>query len=119
MTVTLANTARSSARATIRTGAGVRTRSTSPSARPRVARSTTSPVFSRPAGRTAAASSCRVVIPAARRDALALRLKVAAVAVVALVGMGVSGAEFSSWADPDPAVDFVAGDPAWAHVSGR
>ena len=42
-----------------------------------------------------------------------------AVAVVALVGVGMSASEFSSWTQPDPAVDYVAGDPAWAHVSGR
>lgn len=120
MTATLASTARSSARTTVRTGAGVRTSTrTSPTARPLRGGPTTSPVAPRVVGRTAATSSCRVVSPAGRREALVLKLKVAAVAVVALVGVGVSTAEFASWAEPDPAVDYVAGDPAWAHVSGR
>ncbi|WP_255621826.1 hypothetical protein [Tessaracoccus sp. OS52] len=39
--------------------------------------------------------------------------------VVALLGVGVSTAEFASWSTPDPAVQFVQGDPAWAHVEGR
>ncbi len=117
MTATLASTARSSARATVRTGTGVRKSTTSPAARPGLTRSATSRVSSRSVGKAAAASSCRVVVPAPRRDALALKLKVAAVAVVALVGLGVSGAEFSSWTEPDPAFDFVSGHPAWAHVS--
>ncbi len=48
-----------------------------------------------------------------------LRLKVAAIATLGVVGMGVSVAEFASWSEVDPAVEVVHGDPAWAHVSGR
>jgi len=120
MTATLASTARSSARTTVRTGAGDRARpGAAPAARPMLGAPVSSPASPRIVGRTAAPSSCRVVSPVGRRDGLVLKLKVAAVAFVALVGVGVSGAEFSSWLQPDPAVDFVAGDPAWAHVSGR
>ncbi len=118
MTATLASTARSSARTTVRTGAGVRTR-TSPAARPVRGGPNASPASPRVVGRTAAASSCRVVSPVGGQSALVLKFKVAVVAVVALVGLGMSAAEFSSWTQPDPAVDYVAGDPAWAHVSGR
>lgn len=119
MTATLASTARSSARTTVRAGDGVRRPVNAPVARPVLGAPVSSPASPRIVGRTAAPSSCRVVSPVGRRDGLVLKLKVAAVAVVALVGVGVSGAEFSSWAQPDPAVDFVAGHPAWAHVSGR
>lgn len=120
MTATLASTARSSARTTVRTDAGVRTPArTSPVARP--ARSgpglPAGPV--RAVGRTAGVSSCHVISPASRWGVLVLKLKVTAVAVVALVGVGVSAAELSTWTQPDPAVDYVAGDPAWAHVTGR
>ena len=66
-----------------------------------------------------AASACRVVSPEVRRAGVVLRVKVATIALVALVGLGASAAEVSSWSNPDPAVDYVAGDPAWAHVSGR
>ncbi len=120
MTTTLASTARSSARTSVRTDAGVRTPSrTSPAARRVLRGPLASPSAPRITGRTAAASSCRVISPADRREGLVLKFKVAAVAVVALVGLGVSAAELSSWTQPDPAVDYVAGDPAWAHVSGR
>ena len=33
-----------------------------------------------------------------------------------VVGVGVSAGEFASMATPDPAREYVAGHPAWAHV---
>ena len=120
MTATLASTSRRSARSTVCTSVGSRTTArTSPSARPVLGLPLTSPAAPRVVGRTGAATSCRVVSPAGRRSAFVLKVKVAVVAVVALVGVGVSAAEFSSWTQPDPTVDYIAGDPAWAHVSGR
>ena len=120
MTATLASTSRPSVRTTVRVGADVRTPTrTSPSARPTLGGPSASPAVPSVVGRTAAASSCRVVSPARQKNALVLKFKVAAVAVVALVGVGMSASEFSSWTQPDPAVDYVVGDPAWAHVSGR
>lgn len=68
---------------------------------------------------SAAVAACRVVWPEVRRAGVVLRVKVATIALVALVGLGASAAEISSWANPDPAVEYVAGDPAWAHVTGN
>lgn len=120
MTATLASTARPSERITVRPGADVRTRSrTAPISRPVLGAPGSSQASPRVVGRTATASSCRVASPVVPRDGLVLKLKVAAIAAIALVAVGVSGAEFSSWSQPNPAADFVAGDPAWAHVSGR
>lgn len=120
MTATMASTARSSARTTVRNGAGVRTPARiSPSVRPSRGGPVGPAQSVRLAGRTAAMASCRVVSPAAPRGGLVLKLKVAAIAVVAVVSVGLSAAEFSTWTQPDPAFDHVAGDPAWAHVTGR
>lgn len=93
-----------------------RTRRGVPAARPRegaLARPLTAP---RP-GRTRAVASCEV---SSARPVVAdwwLRAKVALVALVALGGATVAVAEFATWTQPDPAVSFVEGDPAWAHVS--
>lgn len=62
-------------------------------------------------------ASCVVQRPA--QVGWMLRLKVAAIATLGVVGMGVSVAEFASWSEVDPAVEVVHGDPAWAHVGGR
>lgn len=45
-----------------------------------------------------------------------LRIKVFVAVALMVVGFGVSVAEMASWAHPDPAVEYVKGDPAWAHV---
>ncbi|HJE52163.1 MAG TPA: hypothetical protein K8V15_09375 [Tessaracoccus flavescens] len=46
-----------------------------------------------------------------------LQVKVAAVALLAVVGAGVSVQQFAAMTQPDPAVTYVAGDPGWAHVN--
>lgn len=109
MTATLASTARSSVRTPART---------SPVARPVLGGPVASPDGLTIPRRPHAVASCRVVSPSARHAGLVLRLKVSAVAMVALVGIAASAAEFSTWTEPDPAVEYVAGDPAWDHVTG-
>ncbi|MFT3887036.1 MAG: hypothetical protein QM713_02575 [Arachnia sp.] len=70
----------------------------------------------RPApGRTGTVASC-VVNPAPRPAALGLRLKVAAVGIVAAFGVAVCVPQFVAMSHPDPAKEYVAGHPAWAHV---
>lgn len=104
----------------------VRTRATRtefafPAARPQGAAPLARPQRPVTPGRVGVASSCagvssaRAVAPVSRL----LRLKVAAVAAVALLGVGVSTAGFVSWSQPDPAVDVVVGDPGWSHVTGN
>ena len=44
-------------------------------------------------------------------------MKVAVVGLLAAVGVAVTAAQFVGMSQPDPAVQYVAGDPAWAHVS--
>ena len=89
-------------------------------ARPVLGGPAASPVVMRMASRRpVAAAACRVVSPAARRAGLFMKIKVTMVVAVALMGMGASVAEFATWTQPDPSVEYVAGDPAWAHVEGR
>lgn len=91
-----------------------------PLSRPVVGAPTAAPTRIRVTGRPQHRPvSCRVASPRARRNALVMRIKVATIGLLALVGVGASAAEFASWSHPDPAVDYVAGDPAWAHVTGR
>ena len=116
MTATLASTARTS----VVTGTGARRlRGAAPKARPELGGPSATPLVRSATRRPATAASCRVVSPTARRAGMLMKLKVSVVAVVALVGVGVSTAEFASWSQVDPAVEFVAGDPAWAHVTSR
>ena len=42
--------------------------------------------------------------------------KVVTAVALMVVGFGVSVAEMASWVHLDPAVEYVKGDPAWAHV---
>lgn len=122
MTATLVgSTSHVVGRSTVRTRGGVRRpHGSSPLARPVLGGPEAAPARRRVGRRSdVPAVSCRVVSPEARRAGLVMRLKVVAVGLVALVGVGASAAEFVSWSQPDPAVDYVAGDPAWAHVSGR
>lgn len=120
MTATLAGTERSSARTsgTISTGTH-RQRGSAPLARPQLARTRASSLARTASRGSIHSSACHVTSPAALRAGLFLKVKVATVVVLALVGAGVSVAEFASWSEVDPAVEFVAGDPAWAHVTGR
>ena len=60
-------------------------------------------------------SSCSVAAPAPKVSPL-LALKVAGVGVLALIGAVVS-VQNLAFAEPDPAQQYVAGDPAWAHVT--
>ncbi len=75
-----------------------------------------------PGRRTISGRSLRPVacdgVLVARRAGMGLWLTVRVCVAVALmiVGFGVSVAEMASWAHPDPAVEYVKGDPAWVHV---
>lgn len=105
---------------TITTPAGTGARRGAWTASPRTAARTplARPVRGLTPGHTRTTASCSLVVPAARpRVDIVTGLKVSLVAVVALVGAVASGVEFASWAEPDPAVEYVAGDPAWAHVA--
>lgn len=66
-------------------------------------------------GRVGAAASCSVSRPAAKASPL-LALKVAAVGALAVLGTVVSWQNLTP-VEPDPALEYVAGHPAWAHVS--
>lgn len=74
---------------------------------------------SRPAapGRTRVVASCAVGRPAAPRSPW-LAAKVAVVSLLAVFGGAVSVTQLVGGAvSPDPAVQYVAGDPGWAHVT--
>lgn len=69
-------------------------------------------------GRFGSVSSCvaaRVEVPVP--STLWLKIKVAAVGVLAIAGVAASASSFIAMAQPDPATGYVAGDPAWAHVT--
>ncbi|GAB3814013.1 hypothetical protein GCM10028820_09410 [Tessaracoccus terricola] len=100
-----------------RTGAKPGRRPVAPGGRPRVEPPLARPVVGPRPGRGRSVAACRVG-PRPRGQFL-LGLKVATVAVLAVVGIGASVAEFVSWESPNPAVEYVQGDPAWAHVEGR
>ena len=72
--------------------------------------------FAPDASRRSVAACSRTIRP---RRQFILGLKVATVALLAVVGVGASVAEFASWETPNPAVEYVQGDPAWVHVEGR
>ncbi len=65
-------------------------------------------------GRVGRVASCVAVRPQPQPRWLAA--KVVGLCLLALVGVGVSAGEFASMATPDPAREYVAGHPAWAHV---
>ncbi|GAA4903136.1 hypothetical protein GCM10025789_22430 [Tessaracoccus lubricantis] len=88
----------------------------SPAARPEPHLPRLHPARTALPGRTAAPASCRVVSPEPRSPWLVA--KVAVVSLLALVGGAVSAVELvDAVAAPDPATAYVAGDPAWAHVT--
>ncbi len=45
------------------------------------------------------------------------RVKTGVVAALMLLGGATAAAEFASWAEPNPELEYVAGHPAWAHVT--
>lgn len=63
-------------------------------------------------------SSCRVAATAPAVG-VTVKLKLLAVAALAVLGTGVAVGGFIDQAQPDPQVDIVAGDPGWAHVTRR
>lgn len=67
------------------------------------------------AGRVGSATSCVVDRPEPKASPW-LMLKVAAVGLIAVIGGAVS-VQGLVLAEPDPALEYVAGDPAWAHVT--
>lgn len=69
-------------------------------------------------GRVGAVTSCVAARPAVR--APWLRWKVAAVGALVVFGTAVAVPQYVAMLDtshPDPALGYVAGDPAWAHVT--
>ena len=66
-------------------------------------------------GNIARVTSCVAVRPAVAAPRL-LALKVAAVSLLAVVGGVASVVQFAAAVQPDPAYEYVAGDPGWAHV---
>lgn len=62
--------------------------------------------------------SCRSV-PASAASSLLLTVKLALVAVLAVVGVGASVVGFAQQFAPEVSPVAVSGDPAWAHVMGR
>ena len=120
MTAVLTSTARSGAHALAGTGTRTRRlRGSAPLARPHGLRPQTPSVEGNAPRRRTPVAACRVTSPAVIRENFVLKVKLVAVAALALVGTGVSVAEFASWSEVDPAVEFVAGDPAWSHVTDR
>lgn len=69
------------------------------------------------AGRVAHPASCRVVSPAKEPVSPWLRVKVAVVGALVLTGWVVPLTSFVTSLQVDPKLDYVAGDPAWAHVT--
>ena len=98
----------------VRTG-GRRLAVSSPSTLPRLNAPVAHPQRRVAVGRVGQVSSC-VAAPAPRPVPRVLRLKVAAVGIVAAFGVAVCIPQFAAMAQPDPAKDYVAGHPAWAHV---
>lgn len=70
-----------------------------------------------PGGGRGRPKACEGVLAARRpRPGLWLTAKVVTAVALMVVGFGVSVAEMASWVHLDPAVEYVKGDPAWAHV---
>lgn len=87
----------------------------SPAGRPELAGPLARPARPAAPGRVGTVSSCQVARPATASPLLAL--KVAFVGILAAVGLTLSAAQFVGMAQVDPATDYVAGDPAWAHLT--
>lgn len=89
---------------------------TSPVVRPQLRSPQAHPDRQFAAGRSAAAVSCVGVTRPVERSPW-LTLKVVAVGLLAAVGATVSVQQFVAMGEPNPATEYVAGDPAWAHVN--
>ena len=98
----------------VRTG-GRRVAVPSPSTLPRFNAPVAHPRRPVAAGRVGQVSSC-VAAPAPRPASRVLGLKLAAVGIVAAFGVAVCVPQFAAMTQPDPAKEYVAGHPAWAHV---
>lgn len=97
---------------------GQRRRVVSPSGRPDLHLISAHPQRPVAPGRVGKVASCTAAKPARREGSLAwLRVKVAVVGLLAIAGVGASAASFIDMAQPDPTREYVAGDPAWAHVT--
>ena len=87
---------------------------TSPSHRPDLRLAPAHPKRPAQPGRVVQVASCAVARPVVRSRWVVL--KVAVVSVLAVLGSAVSVSQLVANATPDPAREYVAGDPAWAHV---
>lgn len=96
---------------------GRRSAAVSPVARPDLRLLQRHPARRPAAGRVGRVSSCAPVAPQ-RAHSPWLAVKLAAVSLLTVVGGAVSVSQLTAGAmTPSPAVEFVAGDPAWAHVT--
>lgn len=86
-----------------------------PAGRPELAGPLARPARPAAPRRQGAVASCQVARPSI--DSPMLAVKVAFVAILAAVGFTLSAAQFAGMAQVDPVTDYVAGDPAWAHVT--
>jgi hypothetical protein len=98
----------------VRTG-GRRVAVSSPSALPQLKAPVAHPRRPVAAGRVGQVSSC-IAAPTPRPVSRLLGVKRAAVGIVAAFGVAVCVPQFAAMTQPDPAREYVAGHPAWAHV---
>lgn len=98
-------------------GAGRKRRlvAASPGSRPELRLAVAHPSRPTAPGRVGRVASCVQISSAAPSPWV--RWKVAAVGALVLFGTVVSIPHFAAMGQPDPSVDYVAGDPAWAHVT--
>lgn len=89
---------------------------TAPLARPQLRAPQAHPARYAAPGRSAAVASCAHVTQPVKRSPW-LAVKMVAVGLLAAVGTTVSVQQFVAMGEPNPAVEYVAGDPAWAHVN--
>ena len=95
--------------------AGARRLVVSPVARPGFQSPQAHPRRPEPVVRRAQVASC--VVQRSPRVSPWVAIKLAVVAALAVTGGVVSVAQLAADATPDPSLSYVAGDPAWAHVT--
>ena len=93
---------------------GRRVVATSPATRPDLRLPCAHPVHPAVPGRSRTVSACAVARP--ERRSTWLTVKVALVSALAVIGGTVSAVQLVG-TGPDPAVEYVPGHPAWAHVT--